>query len=244
MPLPILDDVDVRSYDFLDFGTSYGGSILNAQRLFGGRGLGIDRDPKKIQGGRELGREVVLGDILSLPREPVVRYVVMDNFLEHLPTLELAQEMVAVAVAVAREFVYIVNPSFEHEDYLASLGLRQYWQDWHGHPAHLLVSDLEQMLRAAGVQRYEVRPVGLVKDSRHASVLPVTAPRDQHHYDAAKHGPKPVISFNRQIYERFELVGSIDGQTLPRTAPSALARSPRAVLRTARAAARRVAGRS
>jgi hypothetical protein len=199
VPLPTLDDVDVRSYDFLDFGTSYGGSIVNAQRLFGGRGLGIDLDPKKIQGGRDLGRDVVLGDILSLPREPVVRYVVMDNFLEHLPTPEMAQEMLAVAVAVAREFVYIVNPSFEHEDYLASLGLRQYWQDWHGHPTHLLVRDLEQMLVAAGVQRYEVRPVGLVRDSTHPSVLPVTAPRDQHHYDMSKHGPKPVVSFNRQL---------------------------------------------
>jgi hypothetical protein len=56
--------VDLKGFDFVDFGCSAGGSIVWAARKFGGRrGLGVDINPGKV------------------------RFATMIDFLEHLPTL-------------------------------------------------------------------------------------------------------------------------------------------------------------
>jgi predicted RNA methylase len=54
-----LADCDIYEYDFLDFGAGSGGSIELCEKLFGGRGLGIDIDPKKIKAAQRAGRQVV-----------------------------------------------------------------------------------------------------------------------------------------------------------------------------------------
>lgn len=214
--LPTIDDVDLADYDFIDLGASVGGSLEHAARLFGGRGLGVDVDPRKVQRARELGRDVVVGDCLQLPAKPVVRFAVLDNFLEHLPSLAQVREMLAVSVRIATDFVYIVHPSFEDEGYLNSLGLKQYWHDWHGHPSHILLADFEDMLTGLGATSVKIRPVGRIRDSSHSSLLPLAAPPDQHHYDVTKHGPKPVVAFDRPVYERYIIEVSLNGWPVPR----------------------------
>jgi hypothetical protein len=214
--LPTIDDVDLRDYDFVDLGASIGGSLEHAAGLFGGRGLGVDIDPRKVQRARELGRDVVVGDCLELPSEPLVRFAVLDNFLEHLPSLEHVREMLHVAGHIANDFVYIVHPSFEHEEYLNALGLRQYWHDWHGHPTHILLLDFEQILADTGGTNVAIHPLGRIRDSSHDSILPLSAPPDQHHYDPSKHGRKPLVQFDRPLYERYVIEVSLNGRPVPR----------------------------
>lgn len=73
-----LADVNINDYDFFDFGSGHGNSIRRCEGLFGGRGLGIDVDQKKIDAAQNRGVEVVYGDITTLPRRKLVTYVCSD----------------------------------------------------------------------------------------------------------------------------------------------------------------------
>lgn len=206
-----LDDVDLGDYDFLDFGTGDGASLRRAAELFGGRGLGIDIDRKKIARAQERGDDIVYGDITALPRRKTVRYVFMDNFLEHLPDYDLVQTMLDVAAAVAEEFVYVRHPSFEDEAYLASVGLKQYWHDWSGHPSHLVLPEFAAMFKKVGLGPVDVEYLYPASDSSDSSILPLDAPQDQHEYDATAHGDKPHIDFPRPVYRQIRLRAYVRG---------------------------------
>lgn len=205
-----LADVNLADYDFLDFGAGHGNSIRRCEELFGGRGLGIDVDRRKIVAAQERGIEVVHGDILSVPRRQLVKYVCMDNFLEHLPNLGVVRSMVEVAVAVASDFIYIRHPSFEDEAYLAALNLKQYWHDWTGHPSHVLLSDFCAMLKQLGARPFDVEFAGPTFDSSHPSILPLSAPPDQHDYDDRLHGPKPIVAFAKPVYRQIRLTAHLN----------------------------------
>lgn len=202
-----LEDVEPSEYDFLDFGAGIGTPLERCERLFGGRGLGIDIDRKKIRQAQQEGSEVVYGDILTLPRKKLVRYVCMDNFLEHLPDFATARAMITVAAAVAEEFLYIVHPSFKDEAYLKALGLKQYWHDWTGHPAHLLLPNFVSMLREAGAPTMKIAYGGgkPIYDSNDPSILPLSAPVDQHHYECEAHGPKPFVKFDKPVFRQIRI---------------------------------------
>lgn len=204
-----LDDADISEYDFLDFGAGTGASMQRCADKFGGRGLGIDIDKRKIAEAQAAGEPVVVGDILQLPRQKLVRYVCMDNFLEHLPDFDTAQRMIEVAAAVATDFIFIAHPSFEDEAYLRAIGFKQYWQDWTGHPSHLLVSDLTEMLNRAGARCLNIDFGESTRSTGHAWILPIDAPRDQHTYDATVHGPKATVSLAKPTYREIQITAHL-----------------------------------
>lgn len=208
-----LKDVDPSEYDFLDFGAGDGASLRRCEERFGGRGLGIDINERKISAAQRRGEDIVFGDILTLPRQPLVRYVSMDNFLEHLPDYGLVRRMLEVATAVAAEFVYIRHPSFEDESYLRALGLKQYWHDWRGHPSHLLLSELLDMLRSTGAGPFDIEYAYPVLDSSDPSILPIHAPPDQHDYDESLHGEKPSVDFSKPVHRQVRVIAYVRGGT-------------------------------
>lgn len=55
--------IDLTGYDFVDFGSSKGGSMHYARKVFGGRGLGIDRDAERIALSRQAGLEIIEADL-------------------------------------------------------------------------------------------------------------------------------------------------------------------------------------
>lgn len=207
--LATLDDVDISEYDFLDFGAGTGESLRRCSEMFGGHGLGIDIDERKISEAQAAGVPVVVGDILRLPRRKMARYVCMDNFLEHLPDFPTAQRMIEVAAAVATDFIFIAHPSFEDEAYLRAIGFKQYWHDWTGHPNHLLVSDLTAMLNGAGARCIHIDFGDSTRSTEHPSILPLGAPRDQHHYNATVHGPKPTVSLAKPIHRQIHITAHL-----------------------------------
>ena len=210
-----LEDVEVSDYDFLDFGAGTGGSLQFCSRRFGGRGLGVDTDPRKVEAAQLAGHAVVLGDLTALPRRPLVRYVSMCDFLEHLPDHDLVQEMLSVAAAVATDFIFIRHPSFEDEAYLRALGLKQYWQDWKGHPSHLLLCDLTAMLREVGADKLRIEYIRPIGDSGDPTILPVDAPPDQHDYDPELHGPKREVTFAKPVHRMLDVTAHLDGSGQP-----------------------------
>jgi len=197
--------VDWSLYDFADLGCSRGGSLQYCSGRFGGRGVGIDIDPAKVEEALAHGTEAVLGDAVALDVEDRVRYVSMMDFLEHLPGLEAVEEIIAAAAGLATDFIFIRHPSFEGEDYLTELGLRQYWWDWRGHPAHIQVSDYCQIFERLGLGLYTIRYGERVVDSSHYSVLSATEPPDQGPYDPALHRERPRMQFRRAVWRSQDL---------------------------------------
>lgn len=200
-PIGLVERLD--GVDFLDLGCSRGGSIAYCAKRFGGRGLGIDTSPEKVQQSLERGIDAVIGDATQLGVSKRVRFVSMMQFLEHLPTLEAVGMTIASAAEAATDFLYIHHPSFEGEPYLESLELRQYWWNWRGHPAHITVEDYCRIFESEGFGPYAIRYIDEVEDSAHPTVLPVGAPVDQFEYEVSKHGPKPAVRFARPIW-RFQ----------------------------------------
>ncbi|HUF56148.1 MAG TPA: sulfotransferase, partial [Thermohalobaculum sp.] len=196
--------IEPGTYDFADFGCSNGKSIAEARKQFGGtRGIGIDISAEKVRSARAGGFEVMQGDLtrLEVP-DRAFRFVTMSHFLEHLPSPALAARCIETAVRTSREFVFIRQPWFATDGYLATLGLKQYWSDWRGHTNrmdpldfYLAFRDLPEAWRWRVYGRYRIA------DSGHESLIPIGAPTNQHQYDPARHGPKPEARFDRPVYK-------------------------------------------
>lgn len=209
-----LQDVKTyEDYDFLDLGAGDGSSLSSfAKKMYGGRGLGIEFDKRKVEKAQAAKINVVLGDVLGLDSIPgKVKYTVCDNFLEHLPNRGVVESALGKAARVTQHFIYIRHPSFEDIDYLSSRGLKTYWSDWRGHTSMLSLSDIIQILHVHGIDLVQIYPVGRIYDSSDPSILPLSAPIDQHEYEKS-HGPKPAnLKFDREIFHAYDIVGMIPG---------------------------------
>lgn len=196
--------IEPGTYDFADFGCSNGKSIAEARKQFGGtRGIGIDISAEKVERARAGGFEVMQGDLtrLHVP-DRAFRFVTMSHFLEHLPSVALARRCIETAVRTSREFVFIRQPWFATDGYLATLGLKQYWSDWRGHTNRMDPLDFYLAFRdLPATWRWRVYGRYRIADSGHESLIPIGAPTNQHQYEPARHGPKPEVRFDRPVYK-------------------------------------------
>lgn len=200
--------IEARAYDFIDFGSSTGGSIGYCMRRFrASRGLGIDIKPAEVEKIRASGFDAVQADIMSFECPPgSFRFVSMMDFLEHLPDLQCVERVLARAKRMARDFLFIRHPSFEDEHYLSAVGLKQFWTDWPGgHTAKLTVADFSSIFRRLELNQHCISFRGPAIDSDDPAMLPISAPPNQHAYDADRHGRKPCIVFPRPIYGQIDL---------------------------------------
>lgn len=193
-------DVDWSRYDFIDLGCSHGGSLEYCTKRFEARGIGLDIDPQKVDQAREAGHDAVVADVTKLKLRDQVSFVSMLDFLEHLPSLTVVEAVIERAAAIATDFLFIRHPSFEGEEYLRSLGLRQYWWHWRGHPTHPQVADYCRIFERLGLGLYKISYSGEISDSLHASILVDDEPIDQHGFDPSVHAERPYVSFPRPIW--------------------------------------------
>jgi hypothetical protein len=193
-------------FTFIDFGGGFGASLAYYQREFGGRGLGIEIEPHKVDAARAKGRGVVEGSLFDVPRRPLVRYVTADNVLEHMDSIEQVEEALALAAAVADEFIYVRHPSFEDEDYLRSLGVSGTWVHRSGHRAHVRLSDFLAMATRLGIDRVEIHPAGLIRDTSDPEIVPIGTPKNDLTYDPETHDPRPEVTFDRQVFYAYDIL--------------------------------------
>lgn len=194
-------------FAFIDGGCGAGGSLAYCEQLFRkGRGLGFDSSERKIDLAVAAGQIVCRADLetVELP-ERSVAFVSLLDFLEHLPDRDRTRGILANLVRVARDFIFIRHPNFEDIDYLAGLGLKLAWTDWHGHTNMLKLVELEDLVRDLGLPTPTVVPQKTLPDSSHPSVVPLCAPRDTIRYDSAIHGPKPAVRFDRPVQTQFDV---------------------------------------
>lgn len=202
----VLDEVDWSRYDFIDLGCSSGRSIGYCQRRFGAkRGIGVDLSPAKVEQARNAGVEAVLADATKLNATKQVRFVSMLDFLEHLPNTETVEAVLAAAAEAATDFIYIKHPSFEGEEVLTSLGLRQYWWHWHGHTAHIRTTDYCAMFDRLGLRQYMIRNIEPIYDSNHPTIIRNDLPIDQSAEEAAAQSDTPFHRFEQPVFRRQDI---------------------------------------
>jgi SAM-dependent methyltransferase len=209
---PSVEDLDWSDYDFIDLGCSTGGSLRYCrERMSVRRSVGVDIDPDKVARARRAGFDAAVGDATDLRLFGEVRFVTMMDFLEHLPGLDIVAAALESAARAATDFLFIRHPSFEGEEYLAELGLRQYWWDWSGHKAHIQIADYCQIFDRIGLTQYTIRYLGAVTDSTHDSIHAIDAVdphgwSNQGRHDPAVHPPKPYIRFARPLWRSQEIL--------------------------------------
>ncbi|MCY4057236.1 MAG: methyltransferase domain-containing protein, partial [Gammaproteobacteria bacterium] len=118
-------ELPLNGYDFLDIGSSKGGSMDFARGKLGGkRGLGVDLNPANVETMRLRGYDCLHGDIseMAFPAKSV-RFAVMNHVLEHMP-LPKGYKAVECAKTVATDFIYIRGPYFDADAYLRRHGLK------------------------------------------------------------------------------------------------------------------------
>lgn len=199
--------LDLRGYDFVDFGCNPGGSMDFArQKLGGGKGIGLDPNPEKVQASIAKGNEAKVAELTSLDGKKVgtVRFANVTSFLMNLPTADAAAKAVRSAVSVADEFVFIRQPFFDADDYLAALNLRLFWSNWKRHRYHMKANDfhgvLGDLLARRKIRGYVLFNRTKVNDSDDPVVHPMSSPPDQNLWQAGKHERKPFFKFNLPVY--------------------------------------------
>lgn len=192
-----------KEFDYIDFGCSKGGSLKFGNHVLGGtNGIGVDIDARKVEQTREAGFSAVLGDVTQLNTVPdCTRFVMMIDFLEHLPGIGLAEKCIAAACEAATDFVFIRQPWFDSDGYLSANNLKLYWSDWTGHPNAMTTLELYRVLKKMPKARqWRIYARTRIKDSSDPAVHPISSPCDQHDYDAYLHGPKAKLRFKQTVF--------------------------------------------
>ena len=201
-----LQTVDWSRYDHLDLGCGAGASLdYGGLRFDARRGIGMDINAAKVASARARGDDAVVGDATDIGVDKQVRFVLLMDFLEHLPDLETVQKAIAGAAAAATDFLFIFHPSFENEAYLREQGLRLYWWEWDSHTCHIRISDYCRIFDRLGLHRYKIRYVKRIADAGHPAVLRDDEPPNQTTFDPARHRPKPDLTFPEPLWRAQEI---------------------------------------
>lgn len=194
-------------FDFLDIGCSNGTSLKWGEQFLGGKGLGIDLNPKKVAVAQQAGVCAQVGDATKLDfPDNSVRFVMLFDVLEHLDGAHTALAVLKEAYRVAREFVLVRGPNFDHIAELADAGLKKYYADWRGHTWHHTTRDLYVLATAVTEHPAVLLNHEYMVESHHHDLLPLDAPPDQGRYDPDKYGPKPTIRLKNKTAARMVMV--------------------------------------
>lgn len=209
--------VERHGFDFADFGCSNGGSLQLGIRRFGGqRGLGIDISDQKVSACVSQGLDAINYDIHRIPAKKLFRFTLMSHFLEHIPVRKDVAAFLRRACDISTEFVFIQQPFFDCDGYLARHGLKLYWSDWKGHPNHMTSLDLWLLLReiqqSGEAITFSIFGRGKICSSDDHCIIPLGSPTDQHHYDLKKHPAKPPsIQFSELVCKELICIITLQG---------------------------------
>ena len=206
------EPIDLRPYQFIDFGCSSGGSSDLARKKLGGdRGLGLDIDPVKVALARKAGHDVLEVDATKLPAvKGRVQFSVMSHFLEHLPSFEAARKCINNAVSLSNRYVYIQQPWFDSDPYLFRNGLKLYWSDWSGHPNRMTTLEfhciLWQLLERSRIVRYCIYGRQAIETSGNRDVHPLESPVNSKDWTEGAHLSKKEIVFTEPVFREIVVI--------------------------------------
>lgn len=199
-------EADLAKYDFLDISLYDTHSVEHCALHFGGTGLGMSSSADVVEKYRANGVDAIRADAVAVDfPERSFRYVSIMDSLQYFMKPGEIEMVLANVTRWASDFAFIRIPSFEDTDYLKALGLKFFWTDWTGLPPHLRIDQLTQILQSLGLSQFNFMRRQPVLSSEAPVLLPVDAPPNQAYYDAALHGPKPVVQFQHPVYAQLDL---------------------------------------
>ncbi len=202
-----MDDLEklLAAHDCWDIGCGPV-SIEWCRDAFGARRpIGINIDPADLQPVLDAGHDGLLLDALTIP--PGVRTDVINitHILEHVVERSDVRRIMEIALAAARDLVFIAGPYFDDDPHLRSTGYKFNWADWDGHMNTHSLPMMEALLRELGVRSW-VASLGFpVSTPARDTVYRIEDLRNQPEYDPGRDMPKTDVQFPRPYYEEFAI---------------------------------------
>lgn len=197
--------------DFIDIGANKGGSYRHIKKKFNyENGLAIDIDMRKV-------KESINNNVPAIRLDAMQMNIFNDNAcelisimhtLEHLPNIQIVENILTECVRVASKTIYITGPMF-YEEYLAEKGLQFYWSNWTGHTCLIEPDAIINIMRKLGKTNYVLNfhEKNKVLNSNEPCIHSIRGISDRHDYDVTIDPPKEMnISFDKDIYKEFELI--------------------------------------
>jgi hypothetical protein len=177
--------------------------------------LGVDLADKYQKDVEKRGYQFKAMDVLKDFNYPVADYYLAWDFLEHLPSIEDSNNVLAAMLDHAIKGVWLKMPSFEQdnqgEGQLRKHGLRFTWTHWHGHPSFYKVDDATAVInRVCAGCRIKHKTQRIIRDSSSEFVVPIDAPVDTTKYNLKEHGPKPSVVFDPPVIGCHELIVNME----------------------------------
>lgn len=130
----------------------------------------------------------------------------MMDFLEHLPSLEHATNVLIHAAEAAHDFLFIRHRSLEDVEFLAEHDLKLTWTDWSGHTNMMRISDFESLFAAHSLSDYVLIPRKKIETSMDDVIVPSQAPTDTIRYSVEEHGYKKFKIFDdHNVFAQFDI---------------------------------------
>lgn len=183
-------------YDFIDIGSSKGGSVEFCQAKFGENGYGIDVDARKVKQAFENGfdvRHMRIEEVRDKAKWATALHVV-----EHLSGRREASAMIEDMKRIGRK-LYITFPYFDMDGFLYRHGLKPYWSHWRGHSYQPSTLEFHNIIKDLGLT-YSLEYYGEIKDSSSEYIIPLDAPKDSLGYDKSM-GEKAKIDLPHMYKE-------------------------------------------
>jgi hypothetical protein len=213
-----------KHYRLVDIGSKIGGSAEKYRRRLSASEfpvsnaaaqhvLTIERSPGYRAALRRLGFDVIIGDIMKILDDgllPSGDVFMASHILEHLPTLEDSQRLLAAMVQQAKHGVWLKLPSFEQDDTgegrLKKHNLRFNWTSWSCHRTAFCLEHVREVLRNCNRPHicHELASITL-PDNKHYNIVPNLDQKDLGRYNAAEHGPKHYVKFNPPIVGEWDV---------------------------------------
>ena len=199
--------MEIFEYKFLDVGCKDGSSFFIAKN-FGfdpDQGLGIDISEKNIKGLTDAGYNGMVACATDIPfADNSFELVIFSHVLEHLPDEKSGRKALLECLRVSSKHVFLALPFFDEDDYLNSLGFKTFYSDWRGHTNMVHLSKILNDYLIG--YEYDIKMVKKITDSSFSEIIPITADIDSFDYDPEKHGPKEIVSFDRDIWREYHMV--------------------------------------
>ncbi len=201
---------------FFDFGCSRGGATLVVSRYTGLTGLDFDRDMRKLKLALKNGIHCSNADILDIPDEPLVPFVIMFDFLEHLDSRTAVYTFIDKACRVSRDNVFISQPFHDADQLLFADGFKTCYSHWRGHRNSTTTTDffhhLCELRARSVISDFLIGYKNPILSSDHTSIHSLASPIDSLQYDPAQHPPKKHnFRFPYKVFSKIIVMMDISG---------------------------------
>ena len=207
MPLETRNEILLNAlregvFDYLDFGTHKGGGLDWGLSLGGRRGLGVELNDEKVLHALRSGYYVLSYDVFKIPIDeaPIVDFAVCRHVLEHMPNIHVVALIIERLRKFVRHYIYIEQPDFSQERYLAGLGLKLQGSYLKGHACPMQTRELVKIFWDVGFDNFVVGGIRRCagSDSQYIHRADV-APRTVGKWREGD-PPKPSVKFDRPVF--------------------------------------------